>query len=286
MKRYAFDRCILVMGILLGAALLAGEVSAAEAPSGKAIKPYVVFSGSQSKIEKPEIIRIASRKAWTEVWCRHVGLPRQDPYHDYYNRAGVPAVDFDRCMVVAIFQGRASNSAGVDALSITEEEGILRFRYDDRSFQTVGGAESVSAFGIFILPRSGKPVVVEENVQGLKGKPPVWRERARLSGGGRSMKGWELYSWRIPGDKRWRFSLLHGTNMLKTFEGVTGKANALVGIEALKDALRELMKGQEVIWHHDLVKVPAGKPAFAFPPEGIVREIADFCKSRGLSFTK
>jgi hypothetical protein len=61
-----------------------------------------------------------------------------------------------------------------------------------------------------------------------------------------SMKGYELYSWRTNGD--WYFSLLMGTNRLKTREEISAPKNRLSSVRALKEKLQQLPKGEEVIW--------------------------------------
>lgn len=79
-----------------------------------------------------------------------------------------------------------ANSAGLTAVSATETGGRVTFRYDDKSYQTGGpdgGGERVAAWGFFILPRSSKTLLVEENVQRLTGRDPDWKERARFETG-------------------------------------------------------------------------------------------------------
>jgi len=34
--------------------------------------------------------------------------------------------------------------------------------------------------GFFVIPRTDRSIVLEEDVQNLLGKPPVWKERARF----------------------------------------------------------------------------------------------------------
>ncbi len=59
----------------------------------------------------------------------------------------------------------------------------MRFR--DKFCQTRGagpdgGGRQTTVYGFFVLSRSGKTVVLEENVQNIKGQPPVWKKRAGL----------------------------------------------------------------------------------------------------------
>jgi hypothetical protein len=41
-------------------------------------------------------------------------------------------------------------------------------------------AEWAKPWSLFVVPASKKPVVFLQNVEGLIGYPPVWKERARL----------------------------------------------------------------------------------------------------------
>ena len=89
-----------------------------------------------------------------------------------------------------------------------------------------------------------------------------------------SMKGYELYSWKFRGD--WHFSLLVGTNRLKTRNEVTSPKVRLKGVEALKRKLKQLAKGEEVSW-------PAGRVAgTVLPPEEIIDEVKSYCEERGI----
>jgi hypothetical protein len=66
---------------------------------------------------------------------------------------------------------------------VTDEAAQRVVRFDHKSYQTAGpggGGERVTPFGFFVMPRTAAPIVLEENVQSLIGKPPEWKERARL----------------------------------------------------------------------------------------------------------
>jgi hypothetical protein len=146
------------------------------------LMPLVGLWGADSAVTGRAYQRVTDRESWVALWLAHRGVAA-GKHSEYYNEAGVPDVDFERCMVVAILQGEAWNSAGVRVDSVTVEGDHLRLRYDDRSYQTAGpdgGGRKARAYGFFVLPRSAKPLVLEENVQGLIGKPPEWKLRARL----------------------------------------------------------------------------------------------------------
>jgi len=145
--------------------------------------PYVTLAGARSRIETAEYQRIASEKELTELWLRHVG-EQPERHSDFYNEAGVPTVDFSRCMVVAAFGGKRTNSAGIYAVSLVEEADRVVLRIDHRSFQTGPEPSRATPFGFFFVPLSMKPLVLEENVQQVIGGAPVWKERARLDAPG------------------------------------------------------------------------------------------------------
>ena len=85
----------------------------------------------------------------------------------------------------------------------------------------------------------------------------------------RFFKGVELNSWR---DRdRWRFSLLLGTNRLKSDAEIKAPAATLKDVVELKQRLAQLAPGESVSWEGP-----------EFPPETIRRDIEAFCRSLGL----
>ncbi|PCJ54367.1 MAG: hypothetical protein COA79_21865 [Planctomycetota bacterium] len=140
-------------------------------------KPCVVITGTDSHVSKRGYQRITSKKDWIRAWEKNKGQKLGNKYDHNYNSLGLPLIDFERYMVIAIFQGSGRNSRGLKAISVSEEQYRIAFRFDDESYQTIGGHIEVAVYGFFIIPRSSKPLILEENVQGLNGKPPVWKKR-------------------------------------------------------------------------------------------------------------
>jgi hypothetical protein len=68
-----------------------------------------------------------------------------------------------------------------------------------------------------------------------------------------STKGYELYSWKIKG--HWYYSLLPGTDRLKTYGEITAPSVVRRDADGLRSELRKLAKGEEVFWMSDS---PAG----------------------------
>ncbi len=99
----------------------------------------------------------------------------------------------------------------------------------------------------------------------------------------RSFKGYELYSWEEEG--QWHFTLITGTNRVKTLEEITTEEDfvsetgwvktQVVGADAIKDVLSRLPEGESVFWCDEL---HIGQPAetdFHLPPEQIADEIEE-----------
>lgn len=175
MKKTSFTLMVGLVGLSPMAA-----VSSEGDKTPAAISPCVALTGADSHVSERGYFRITTLKDWTRIWQEHKGLKQNEEYDVYSDPAGLPLVDFERFMVIAVFQGRSWNSAGLRAVSIVEEQERIVFRFDDKSYQTAGpdgGGKQVSAYGFFVIARSTKAVVLEENVQGLIGKAPVWKER-------------------------------------------------------------------------------------------------------------
>lgn len=144
------------------------------------LRPCVWWSGPDSSLAERQFLLIGDRDGWVETWARHTG---RAPARDHLGRALAPEIDFERWMVLAVFQGSKRNSSGVILAAIEARENALVIRFDESTYQTAGpdgGAVEVQPFGLFVLPRSSVAVVVEEDIQNLKGQPPKWQERARF----------------------------------------------------------------------------------------------------------
>jgi hypothetical protein len=112
-----------------------------------------------------------------------------------------------------------------------------------------------------------------------------------------SMKGYELYSW-YEEDAAWYFTLITGSNRLKTLEeirartnvvGPDGWASILVrGTGPLKTLLRRLPSGEQVTWigAEWLKQVGADEEmvgTMRLPDPATVAEIEAFCRELGVS---
>jgi hypothetical protein len=79
---------------------------------------------------------------------------------------------------------------------------------------------------------------------------------------GPAFKGVELYSWSECTQCAWHFSLLLGTNRMKTLAEIKAPSQTLVGVPQLKEHLSRLPSGEQVFWlgpqrHRELSRPPA-----------------------------
>ena len=100
-----------------------------------------------------------------------------------------------------------------------------------------------------------------------------------------SMKGYELYSWKVKG--RWHYSVLAGTNRAKGYDEITSNDTERIGIEALKSELKNIPKGEEVFWRsaaHPGIKKPLGKgaPILELPSRKRINRIKAYCSKLGI----
>jgi hypothetical protein len=160
-------------------ALIAG---AGSEPAGKRVLPLTAWTGGDVADPAPLRTLIAEERDWQDaVLKRYFAPPVKAP--------AFGTIDFVNNVALVIMDGDAFNCRGMDA-EVWEDDTRILVRLRRRSFQTMsrgegsnGGARKHRPFGIFLLPRRDpwKLVIVENNVQGLIGGPPIWKESARFT---------------------------------------------------------------------------------------------------------
>jgi hypothetical protein len=107
-----------------------------------------------------------------------------------------------------------------------------------------------------------------------------------------SMKGYELYSWQV--GKAWHFTLITGTNRLKTYAEIVSTENTVTasdwvklsvqGMENLRAVLNRLPPGETVIWISEawLDRVGGARGEFRLPGPEQLQEIESHCRRVGL----
>jgi len=108
----------------------------------------------------------------------------------------------------------------------------------------------------------------------------------------RSFKGYELYSWEDEG--QWHFTLITGTNRIKTIEEITSKEDSIsengwvkiqvVGADAIKDVLSRLPEGESVFWCDELHIEQSTETDLQLPPGQVADAIEEYAKQCGLDF--
>ena len=113
----------------------------------------------------------------------------------------------------------------------------------------------------------------------------------------RSAKGYELYSWPAEKGNEWQFTLITGTNRLKTYEEIASVEDivsesgwvkvSVTGTEALKAVLGQLPAGESVTWNSgdwlEQVSMPAG--SIRLPGEDVIDEIESYCRQLGIELS-
>lgn len=146
-------------------------------------RPFASLTGPRSAIGEPIFVRVRDAEEWEKLWHRHTDGKAEG---EWIGRDAVE-IDWSRCMVIGVFRGMSHNSNGERLASLLDRGQDIVVRYDSMSYQTASGfgdvedkGVDVTPYGLFLVARSDKPLVFEDNVQGLIGHPPVWKETFRL----------------------------------------------------------------------------------------------------------
>ncbi len=152
------------------------------APAGDTL-PAVQFVGHDSRVATPRFVLVRDEKAWALLWSEHTGI---DASFTPPTRHAVPKIDFTRYMVVGVFAGATTNTDGELAQTVLVDGDGVRVRYMASTFQTArfdGKADEgvkTTPFGIWVIEKTDKAVVIEEGSSGLKDAPVVWKEVKRF----------------------------------------------------------------------------------------------------------
>jgi hypothetical protein len=91
----------------------------------------------------------------------------------------------------------------------------------------------------------------------------------------RSMKGYELYSWKVGND--WKFVMVDGTNSLKSYDDIVAQPFVVTGVDGLLGQLKALAQGEQIFWNLKQIK------GFAMPSDADVAKVTQYCKKRGIA---
>jgi hypothetical protein len=180
-----------IVAVLLGCVLSAATSPAAGrvVPTDdkeKLVQPLFSLGGRESKNAKAGYHRIESPEAWKALWLRHnTGTEKPDTVPITTPQA---EVDFSHCMVVAVFQGEGDNCDGFKVHSVLETDEQMTVRIQGLYFATGPEVQKTQAWGIFVLPRSAKPLLIELDTRSDKIDPPKWTKVAEFKAGNGSLE--------------------------------------------------------------------------------------------------
>src|SRR4051812_40690109 len=117
-RRWLKNSSVLFSIVILVGALLSIQpvTTTGEEPNTITSKPLVVLTGPNSKIERASAFRVTSTEKIEQIWREHIG--RGQDFDEY----PAPAVDFDRCLLVAIFKGVSVNCYGERVALVVERD--------------------------------------------------------------------------------------------------------------------------------------------------------------------
>ena len=139
----------LVVAISVALAVVVGVPAGAQ--DGEDVRFATIATGATSGIREPAQAIVRDPAAWSALWRRHTrgaGAP-------------LPAVDFEREMVVGIFAGVSPKPARVTVHRVTQRSGRLVLWYSIRENRPLPDGEGLppsAAFHIVRLARSPLPV--------------------------------------------------------------------------------------------------------------------------------
>ena len=174
MTRFRFLVLLLVGVVLVGVS----EGRSDDKADVTGTKPLITLHGRNSKIKKPKLVRITTAEAWRALWLEHQtgsAMPADVP-----GDLESADLDFEKVMVIAVFEGEGSNCRGYSSHSVNVVEGRIRVRVLAHTYQSGIDTPDTRAWGILVLLRSNKEVVLEHDVRSLLADPPKWKEWTRF----------------------------------------------------------------------------------------------------------
>jgi hypothetical protein len=99
-----------------------------------------------------------------------------------------------------------------------------------------------------------------------------------------SLKGWELYSW--PNGDDWNYSLLVGTNVIKSYEKIVCHFLIVRGTDSLEMMLAKLPANEEITWIGKTCidrRYENNSQGISFPGSNVINEIKRFSMQKELN---
>ena len=99
--------------------------------------------------------------------------------------------------------------------------------------------------------------------------------------GRKSMKGWELYSWK---DTGWKFVLVPGTNRRKSADEILSSRHILNGMKELENEIEKLKDGEIIIVSDgsELVGMQRATQQFRKPTDTLLQQMMQICRRKSI----
>ena len=126
-------------------------------------------------------MRVVNERDWQSLWSEHqFGKSKEAAGNDVRVE-----FDFSHVIVIAVFQGKGILCCGYKLDSILETKDRLTLRVRALYYQLSPTADSKhltsSGWGVFVIPRSDKQIVLEQDVRLLVNDPPKWKKWTTIS---------------------------------------------------------------------------------------------------------
>lgn len=158
-------------------------MSAPSVAPAPVVLPCVALSGVDGQIGEESYHRITNQNDWVKLWRKHKGDQTGGEYDFHYDPLGLPSVDFNQVMVIALFHSPDDSWDGFQAESISENPEEIKIRFRLKFHQTLNGSEvrpfpnkpeacddevkdknnglARKPYGFFFIPKSNKMIIME-----------------------------------------------------------------------------------------------------------------------------
>jgi hypothetical protein len=98
----------------------------------------------------------------------------------------------------------------------------------------------------------------------------------------------ELYSWKVK--DTWHYSLVEGTNQVKTYDQITAGGRLARGTHETEELLGNLTRGDQVNWMSSAprgIARPQDRPLvdFKHPSRERIKHFMSYCRKKGIKLT-
>lgn len=169
---------ILIMGSGSGSTT---ELKSQEKTRDDVRKPLAMLTGDSSKITKPKTLLVSNNQDWLTLWREHrTGSATKKENSD---EAELIEFNFQEVLIIAIFDGNVTACHNYSLPSLIESEKAVRLQITLNCSQTGHSGDpevdkrtfaTRQTWGVFVIPRTNKEIILEQNAQILIGEKPIW----------------------------------------------------------------------------------------------------------------